>query len=188
MNWEELEESIKACQKCSLYETCTQKVIGEGPKNSKVVFVGEAPGREEDLTGKPFVGRAGKLLNSILDKIGLPRSEVYITNIVKCRPPNNRDPTDNEKALCSPWLDIQLSLMKPKVIVALGRHSGGYLLEKYGVKKKPSQVRGELLPFSTLFGKQYLMVAYHPAAALYNPSLREEIEEQLKKVKEVIKN
>ena len=184
MNWQELEESIKACAKCSLNELCTQKVIGDGPNNASIVFIGEAPGKEEDLTGKPFVGRAGKVLTQTLNQICLSRESVYITNIVKCRPPNNRDPTEQEKATCSPWLDIQLNLIKPKVIIALGRHSGAYLLAKYNIDKKPAEVRGQLIPINTLYGKTHIMIAYHPAATLYNPNLRETFKQQLLKVKE----
>ncbi len=185
--WAELEKAIEACKKCPLHKTRTRPVVGEGPLNAKIMFIGEAPGREEDLTGRPFVGRAGKVLTEVLESLGIKREDVFIGNIVKCRPPNNRDPTDKEKALCSPWLDMQISIIKPKILVALGRHSGAYLVEKYRLAKDVREVRGKLLSVSTLFGKTYILITYHPAALLYNPRLRAPFEAHLKQILHVVK-
>ncbi len=181
MDLKELEEKIRSCTKCPLHETRTNAVPGEGPENAKIMLVGEAPGRFEDMQGRPFVGAAGKLLTEILSEVGIKREEVYITNIVKCRPPNNRDPTDEEIAKCSPYLDLQISIIRPKLIIALGRHSGKYLIEKFGGKfTKISAIHGKIFHFTTIFGDFYLMPTYHPAAAIYNKELRSSIVEDIR--------
>ncbi len=178
----ELEERIKNCTKCPLSQYRTHAVPGDGPKDAKIMLVGEAPGRFEDMQGKPFVGAAGKLLTSILEEVGINRKDVFITNVVKCRPPNNRDPTDEEIAKCSPYLDLQISLIRPKLIIALGRHSGKYLVDKFGGKfTKISAMHGKLFHFTTIFGDFYLMPTYHPAAAIYNKELRKSIVEDIKR-------
>ncbi len=180
MDLHEIEEKIRNCTNCPLHKTRTNAVPGEGPANAKIMLVGEAPGRFEDIQGRPFVGAAGKLLTKILSEVGINRDEVYITNVVKCRPPNNRDPTDEEIAKCSPYLDLQIAAIKPKLIIALGRHSGKYLIEKFGGKfGKISAIHGKLFHFSTLFGSFYLMATYHPAAAIYNKSLYSSIVEDI---------
>ena len=182
MELKEIEEKIKSCTKCKLHEYRTNAVPGDGPENAKIMLVGEAPGRFEDIQGKPFVGAAGKLLNEILNEVGIKREDVYITNIVKCRPPNNRDPTDEEITKCSPYLDLQISTIRPKLIIGLGRHSSKYLVEKFGAKfTRISAVHGKLFHFTTIFGDFYVMPSYHPAAAIYNKSLRSSIVEDLKR-------
>ena len=156
---------IKDCQKCPLGSTRTNFVFGAGNPNAEVVFVGEAPGRDEDLQGEPFVGRAGQLLNKVLESISLSRESVYICNILKCRPPENRDPTSQETATCIPYLEQQLRIIHPKVIVALGRVAAQYLLNTTA-------------PIGRLRGKTYkrgqsiLLVTYHTAALLRNPNLK----------------
>lgn len=144
----------------------TQLVFGSGSVDADLVFIGEAPGKKEDLTGEPFVGAAGKFLNEMLAMIGLERKDIYITNIVKYRPPNNRDPMPEEKKAFLPYLQKQLEIIKPKLIVTLGRHSMDALLLP-GLKI--SQVHGEPLQHK---GKVFLPL-YHPAAALYNGGLRQ---------------
>lgn len=169
---------IKNCS-CELRKTATQAVPGEGNAESLVVFVGEAPGKNEDLKGKPFIGAAGKFLDEMLDKIGMKRSDVYITNIVKYRPPNNRDPLPEEKEACNEWLINQLKLISPKLIVFLGRHS----MLRFFPNEKISNIHGKLLIKNTKeLGKQAFMPLYHPAAALYNGGMRETLIKDFKKI------
>ena len=166
-------------------------VIGEGSLDAKIVFVGEAPGKTEAMTGKPFCGAAGKFLSVLLESIGLTREQVYITNIVKDRPPENRDPTPEEIALYSPFLDMQVQIIQPKVIVTLGRHSMGYVLPRYDLDSDLdaiSKIHGKT--FETVYFDETntpqpvtVVTLYHPAAALYNGGMRD----TLKKDFEVLK-
>ncbi|MCD6139481.1 MAG: uracil-DNA glycosylase [Thermococcus sp.] len=182
-----LEEKIIKCRKCPLGELRTNAVPGSGSYESKVMFVGEGPGYWEDQKGLPFVGRAGKVLDELLESIGLTRDKVYITNIVKCRPPNNRDPTEEEIKACSPYLDMQIDLIRPKIIVPLGRHSMAYILRKFGFDPGPiSKIHGKTFEARTLFGKIVIMPIYHPAVALYRPQLKEELQQDFKKLKELL--
>ncbi|WP_297416733.1 type-4 uracil-DNA glycosylase [Thermococcus sp.] len=182
-----LEEKIRTCQKCPLGQLRTNAVPGAGSYNAKVMFVGEAPGYWEDQKSLPFVGRAGKVLDELLSEVGLNRGDVYITNIVKCRPPENRDPTEEEIKACSPYLDIQIDIIRPKVIVPLGRHSMGYILKKFGFEPEPiSKVHGKTFEAHTLFGKIVIMPSYHPAAALYRPQIKKELRKDFMKLRELI--
>lgn len=171
-------EEVRSCKRCGLWRGRTNPVPGEGSANPLVMFVGEAPGRNEDLQGRPFVGAAGKLLDSLLAGIGLSRREVFIGNILKCRPPNNRDPLPSEIEACTPFLDRQIEVLKPKIIVALGRFSAGYLLSKAGLKpgSLPS-IRGRIMKVNLLGLSLSFMATFHPAAALYNPKLKKALEE-----------
>jgi uracil-DNA glycosylase len=146
-------------------ETCTQLVPGEGPATASVVIVGEAPGAREDQQGRPFVGNAGRLLDSLLAEAGMQRDDVYITNVVKARPPNNRDPKPAEVAHHWPWLEQQLKLIKPALLVPLGRHA----LARFAPDAKISEAHGTVVEAD---GRR-LFPLYHPAAALHNPKLRE---------------
>ena len=165
-----LNQKIKACRMCRLCEGATQAVPGVGNPHADIMFVGEAPGRDEDIKGEPFVGAAGKFLNLMLEKIGLQRSDVFIANVVKHRPPENRDPLPDEIEACYPYLKQQIMLIKPKIIATLGRHAMGLFLpglkisEAHGKPKRAKGVNGE---------KQVYLPLYHPASALYNPGLRE---------------
>ncbi|CUX78471.1 Uracil-DNA glycosylase, family 4 [Thermococcus chitonophagus] len=182
-----LEEKIRNCRKCPLWQLRTNPVPGAGSYDAKVMLVGEAPGYWEDQQGLPFVGKAGKVLDELLASIGLSRGEVYITNIVKCRPPNNRDPTEEEIKACSPYLDAQIDIIKPKVIVTLGRFSTSYILKKFGFTVEGiSKIHGKVFEARTLFGKVYIIPMYHPAVALYRPQLREELKEDFKKLRELL--
>jgi DNA polymerase len=180
-SWESLVQEIKRCEKCPLYKYRKNPVPGEGDTTSPVLFVGEAPGRTEDETGRPFVGAAGQYLTQLLSMIGVERSRVYITNVVKCRPPGNRDPTEEEIQACSEYLVRQIKLLKPKAVIALGRHSGRFLYKLAGLNwtsmtKEHGRVRAvEILGF-----KVKLVATYHPASGLYNPGLKEDIEEDFK--------
>jgi len=145
--------------------TCTNLVPGEGNPRAEVVVVGEAPGRNEDETGRPFVGAAGKLLDQVLAEAGLQRGDVFITNVVKARPPGNRDPKAPEVAHHLPWLEQQLALVRPRVVIPLGRHA----LSHFAPGQKISEVHGQLV----VDGDRRLVPWLHPAAALYNTALRE---------------
>lgn len=173
----ELINEILNCKKCPLWRTRTNAVPGEGSLNTDIMFIGEAPGRNEDLQGRPFVGAAGKLLTELISKIGLQRSEVYITNVVKCRPPGNRDPTPEEIKACSPYLDKQIQIIKPKIIITLGRHSTKYILSKANIKVNSiTKVHGKVFRLNIYNMHIKVIPTYHPAAALYNPRIRSILE------------
>ncbi len=160
MNWDDLKSAVSVCIACPLSQTRTQTVFGTGDKNADWLFVGEGPGAREDATGEPFVGQAGKLLDQMLAAIGLKREhQVYITNIVKCRPPNNRNPTSNEARQCEPYLTRQIALIKPKLIVALGKVAAQNLLKR---EDSISSLRGKVHDYSGI----PLIVTYHPAYLL----------------------
>ena len=170
--------AVSACVECSLSETRNRAVPGEGPTNAQILFVGEAPGYNEDIQGEPFVGRAGMFLNELLKSVQLERGEVFITNIVKCRPPNNRDPEATEIAACKKYLDKQIELLEPKIIVTLGKHSLNKFLpgQKIGLHHGKSQV----------VDGQIILPLYHPAAALHNGSLRNVILNDFKEVRKAL--
>lgn len=176
------EKWFTACT-CELKKTATQPVPGDGNAESKIVFIGEAPGKDEDLQGRPFVGRAGKFLAEMLGEIKLKREDIYITNIVKYRPPNNRDPLPEEISACKDWLAEELELIAPELIIFLGRHA----MNHFFPLEKISQVHGKLLikTFSKL-GRQHFFALYHPAAALYNGGMRETLIEDFKKIPKVL--
>jgi DNA polymerase len=177
-----ISEEIEACSKCPLHLTRRRTVPGEGNPNAEVMLIGEAPGEVEDETGRPFVGAAGKLLNSLLQDIGVDRSSLYITNVVKCRPPNNRDPTDEEINACKPYLIRQIAVVRPRRIVTLGRHSTRVILGLGGLRvSEISRVRGRVFKVAIAGVEVEVYPTYHPAAALYNPSLRGVLKEDLAK-------
>lgn len=184
MKLEELDKKMKACKACELSKTRTTVVPGEGSPQAKIMFIGEGPGKNEDLQGRPFVGAAGKFLNQLLESINLKREDVYIANVVKCRPPNNRDPKPEEAETCWPWLEKQIKTIKPKIIIPLGRHSLQRFIPEAGI----SQYHGRALrkEFKEL-GKLVFFPCYHPAAALYNGSLRSVLEKDFKKIPKLIK-
>ena len=171
---------LKECN-CELKKTATQGVPGYGNANSEVVFIGEAPGRDEDREGKPFVGAAGKFLNEMLSGIGWSRESVYITNVVKYRPPGNRDPLPEEVESCAKWLEEELQIIKPKLIVFLGRHA----LEHFFPNERISQVHGKILKKKTKIGNTFFAL-YHPAAALHNGSMRDVLIDDFKKLPKVL--
>jgi len=161
-------------------------VLGEGSHDAYAIFVGEAPGKNEAQTGRPFCGRAGALLDELLLSISLPRENVYITNIVKDRPPENRDPTPEEIKFYAPFLDRQLSIIKPHVIVTLGRFSMEYIMTRYGLARRLGSIgaiHGELFIATLPYGKVLLMPMYHPAASIYNKGTKKYLEEDFKKLK-----
>ncbi len=174
----ELNNLINTCTKCSLGHLRKNFVFGVGNPQAEVVVVGEAPGADEDEQGEPFVGRAGQLLNKMLESIGLNRNEVYIANILKCRPPNNRRPTDKEISECEPYLQKQIELIKPKIILALGLTAVSSLLK---MDFKMSEIRGNILDYR---GTK-MLITYHPAALLRNPAWKRAAWEDLKLLKEI---
>ena len=179
---------IHTCARCKLRATCRLPVPGDGNFSAPVLFVGEAPGAQEDVANKPFVGRSGKLLTGILEGLGMVRDrDYYISNIVKCRPPENRDPTPEEITACSPWLVEQIRTMKPKVIVTLGRFSFSFLVpgkqisQARGTTYRIRAVAGQLLENSPL-----VLACYHPAVALYDPRKKQTIIDDLAKLPKLI--
>lgn len=173
LNWEELEQTCQQCQKCSLGQTRTNLVFGDGSREAEVLFVGEGPGEQEDLSGVPFVGRGGKLLDDMLGAIGLDRRNIYIANIVKCRPPHNRDPLTVEEDACIGYLRNQVSLLRPKIIVCLGRIAAQRII---GGAFKISRDHGKWQEKSGVL----MMALYHPAALLRDPRRRPETFDDLK--------
>ena len=180
--WDELKEVCLACRKCRLAETRTNVVFGDGNPASPILFIGEGPGEQEDLSGIPFVGRAGKLLDSMLGTIGLDRGKVYIANIVKCRPPQNRDPLPDEQEACIPYLRAQTALIRPKFIVCLGRIAAMKIISP---DFHISQDHGKWFDRKGV----RMMALYHPAALLRDPRRKTEtlpdllaIEEELQKL------
>ncbi len=164
-------------------------VIGEGSHDARVMFIGEAPGRTEAATGRPFAGAAGKLLDELLASIGVPRASVYITNVVKDRPPQNRDPLPEEISLYAPFLDRQIAIIQPKIIVLLGRHSMAAILEKFGLDAMIgpiSRLHGTVLDAEAPDGKITIIPMYHPAAALYNPELKQELLKDFQTLKKLL--
>jgi uracil-DNA glycosylase family 4 len=169
-----IETEVKACRKCGLWKSRKNPVAGEGNPHAAVMFIGEAPGYWEDVRGRPFVGAAGKLLDEMLSRIGLSRSEVYIGNILKCRPPENRDPLPIEVKACTPFLDRQIQIIEPRLIVTLGRHSTSYILSKAGFKDVEgiTRLRGRVYRADVLGLRVSVIPMYHPAAALYSAKYR----------------
>ncbi len=189
----ELVEEILSCKKCPLHKTRKKPVPGEGKVPSDLMLVGEAPGRKEDEEGRPFVGNAGKLLTRCLLRIGISRSNVYITNIVKCRPPNNRTPTREEISSCIHYLVRQINIVRPKVIVALGSVAATYLCTRYFPTLNPrpisiTRVRGTV--FTSRLGDHVYRVVptFHPAAILRRRGLEDLFVQDLLKAKELLKN
>jgi len=175
---EQLCDQIRTCQKCRLGLRRTHAVPGEGPSSPSIMFVGEAPGYHEDQQGRPFVGAAGNYLDELLGMIGLSRADVYIANVIKCRPPDNRDPQPDEIEACQPYLEQQIALLQPKIIVTLGRFSmrlafaGATISRVHGTPKRI----GDIVYFPM----------FHPAAALHQPRYRSLIEQDIKKLPEIL--
>ncbi|MBP1746195.1 MAG: dpo [Deltaproteobacteria bacterium] len=175
-----LQKTVKGCRKCPLAETRNNVVFGEGNNNAKLMFIGEAPGEEEDVQGRPFVGKAGKLLDQLIERIGLRRENVYICNVLKCRPPNNRDPEEKEIASCKDYLLSQLELIKPKIICTLGRHAYNTLFD---VNEKITKVRGSLKDYKGTM----LLPTYHPSFLLRNQDKIKEAWEDMERLKQLLK-
>ncbi len=174
----ELYEQIRNCTQCALHRSRTKVVPGEGPEGAEIMFIGEAPGFHEDRQGRPFVGAAGNFLDELLEMIGLTREEVYICNVLKCRPPQNRDPQSDEIEACRPYLDRQIELIRPKMVVALGRFS----MARWFPDARISRIHGQ----PRKIGARLYYPMYHPAAALHQPSLRRAVEEDMRRIPDLI--
>jgi uracil-DNA glycosylase len=180
----ELYKQTKDCCKCVLRGTCHQVVPGEGSAEAKIMFIGEGPGQKEDELGRPFVGAAGKFLDEMLGIINLKREDVYIANVVKCRPPANRDPLPEEAQACWPWLLEQIKTIDPKLIVTLGKHS----MERFFPTMRISQIHGKAMRKNiSEIGPKVFYALYHPAAALYNGSMRAVLISDFKKIPKILK-
>lgn len=182
-----LSNAVKNCKNCSLYKTRKNAVVGAGSLDAKILFIGEAPGRNEDIQGIPFVGRAGNILDELLDSIALKRDDIYIANILKCRPPDNRNPLKSEIDVCTRYLESQIEIIQPKIICPLGNFAASYILEKYGIESdKISRTHGRLFNVNTLYGKIRIIPLYHPAVATYNPNSKGGLLEGFKTIKRAI--
>jgi len=175
-------EEVKNCQKCPLYKTANKSVPGGPNPNAEIVFIGEAPGYWEDQKGIPFCGAAGKLLDQLLLMINLRRKDVFIGNILKHRPPNNRDPSPEEITACTPYLKRQLLIMKPKLVITLGRFAMNYFIPNVYISRVHGNLKRVLWENLTLS----IFPLYHPAAALRNGRVKEELKEDFKKIPEII--
>ena len=174
VGWEELRPMVAGCKRCGLRQGCTQTVFGVGNPEAQWLIIGEAPGADEDRQGEPFVGRAGQLLNAMLRAIGLQREEVFIANILKCRPPNNRDPKPEEAAACEPYLKRQIQLIKPRIILAVGRVAGQNLLK---TATPIGQMRGKVYTYGE--ERIPIVVTYHPAYLLRSPREKRKVWQDL---------
>lgn len=183
IQWPALETAIQSCHQCLLGDSCTRKVPGKGNQQADVLIIGEAPGHEEDQQGKPFVGRAGQLLDRMLMAIEVDPQQVYITNILKCRPPNNRDPRVEEIQSCSQFLQAQIQLVKPRVIFSVGRISAQSLLQEQAPLGRLRD-RQHILPGSDI----PLLVTYHPAYLLRNPVEKAKVWQDLKSLKRLLQH
>lgn len=174
-NWETLKNECLNCRRCGLCETRHHVVFGVGPQDAEILFIGEGPGEQEDLKGEPFVGRGGKLLDDMLELIDLDRTKIYIGNMVKCRPPKNRDPLETEQMACAEWLQRQIALLQPKIIVCLGRISAmKFIKPDFRITKEHGQ-------WFDIDGRR-VMALYHPAALLRDPNKRPETFDDLKRL------
>ncbi len=179
--WTELQASVAGCMRCPLHQSRTQTVFGVGNRDADWMIIGEAPGAEEDRRGEPFVGRAGKLLDEMLRAVGLDRSTVFITNILKCRPPSNRDPAADEAAACRGYLERQIELIKPRLILAVGRIAAQQLLH---TDSPLGRLRGRA--YSLNNGQVPLVVTYHPAYLLRSPSQKRKVWEDLCLARQIV--
>ena len=177
-NWVKLEKKVSNCKNCELHKTRTQTVFGCGNEQSDWLFIGEAPGKDEDLKGEPFVGRAGRLLNEVIFSLGLKREEVYIANILKCRPPNNRDPSQDEIQSCTTYLEQQIKMISPKIIIAVGRVAAQHLLN---TDLTMAKLRGTVHSYGS--ESIPLITIYHPAYLLRSPSKKYKVWSDLQVVK-----
>lgn len=177
VDWETLESACAACQKCRLWETRTHVVVGRGSKNAKIMFVGEGPGRQEDETGVPFVGAAGQLLDRMLNAAGFREDQYYIANVVKCRPPGNRDPHDDEQAACLNYLRYQFMLIRPKILVCLGRISAQALIDP---DFRITRQRGQWVERKGCF----MMATYHPSALLRDATKKRPAWEDMQSIRD----
>jgi DNA polymerase len=181
---EAVASEVKACRRCGLWKTRRNAVPGDGSPEAKIMFVGEAPGYWEDVKGKPFVGAAGKFLDSLLAEAGLSRSQVFIGNVLKCRPPGNREPAQSEIEACTPFLDRQILALQPKLIVTLGNYSTAYIFSKVGIAFKGiTEARGKFYQANVLGLAVTVFPTLHPAAGLYSAKYKQLLIEDFRLLK-----
>jgi len=187
MKLEDIKTNVLQCQLCNLYKTKTKYVFGEGSETTPVVFVGEAPGAQEDKTGRPFIGRAGKIFDDLLKSIEMQREGIYVANVLKCRPPKNRSPSKMEIEACTPYLRKQLNVIKPKLVCPMGNFATEFILKFYGLEselKGISKLHGKKFKIKNLFEEIIVIPLYHPAVATYNPDMMKILLEDIKLVKD----
>jgi len=181
-----IKDEVIGCKKCSLSKTRTLPVIGQGDHNAKIMFIGEAPGLNEDKTGVPFCGQSGNILTELLNSIGLQRENVYICNILKCRPPGNRNPQADEIKACVSYLESQIETIKPKIIGALGNYAVSHILKQYNLDDQIqgiSKIRGKIFEARASFGKIRIIPLYHPAVVVYNANMKDILKKDFKILK-----
>lgn len=178
-----INELVSKCERCALYKTKTKDVPGIGSVDAEVMFIGEAPGKDEDARGEPFVGRAGQLLTELIESLGWQRKDVYIANVLKHRPPANRDPLPEEAEMCWPYLKAQIKIIDPKLIVFLGRHA----MNRFYPTLKISECHGKAFRKDFNGRKQVFLALYHPAVALYNGNMKKTLQEDFSKIPKILK-
>jgi len=169
-----ISKDVFSCKKCGLYKERMNPVPGAGNPKAEIIFVGEAPGANEDMRGIPFCGAAGRVLDRLLEKAGIRREDIYITNILKCRPPENRNPREEEIKACVPYLERQMAIIKPRIICCLGNFAVSYIMRKFGLGNKIrgiSKIHGKIFSVQTLFDSIEIIPFYHPAVAIYNVNM-----------------
>jgi len=189
-----IKDEVLNCKKCPLYQERSKNkfypVIGEGNHQARIMFVGEAPGLNEAKTGRPFCGASGKILDELLESVDIKREDVYIANILKDRPPQNRDPQPEEIKACTPYLERQIDIIKPEIICPLGRYSMKFLMEKFGLENQIegiSKIHGKIFKSQNLLQNVIIIPFYHPAVAAYNPNMKKVLKEDFKVLKTIIK-
>ncbi len=182
----QIKKRVVNCQKCSLYQTRNYPVVGQGNHNAQFLFIGEAPGKNEDQTGRPFCGRSGQILDELLASINLNREDIYICNILKCRPPGNRDPQTMEIKQCSPYLTEQIKIIGPQVICSLGRFAMDFLITNFASasdRRSISENHGRVLELEINSQKIVFIPLYHPAVAVYNSNMKESLKNDFQVLK-----
>ncbi len=186
----QIKDEVIECQRCALYKTRTLPVVGQGSHWAKAMFIGEAPGANEDRTGIPFCGSAGKILDELFNLIGCKREDAYICNILKCRPPNNRDPLPEEKTACVHYLKKQIEAVKPKVICPMGNHATTFLLAEFGLSNEItgiSKIHGKVFEAKASFGRLKIIPLYHPAVVVYNANTKDVLKKDFGILKKFLK-
>jgi len=175
MALKEIRDIVLKCKRCKLHETKKNYVFGDGDENTDILFISEAPGALEDKSGRMFVGRSGGVFDELLASINLSRGDIFVTNILKCRPPLNRNPKTNEIEACIPFLNMQINNIKPKIICTMGNYATQFIMKKYGLNTKIegiSKIHGKVFSVSGLFGSIKIVPLYHPAVGTYNPETK----------------
>ena len=183
-----IEQEVRNCKKCGLWRTRNKPLVGDGPVNAEILVVGESPGYYEDLEGKAFVGEAGKILDQLLRLINLKRDEIYITNILKCHPPKNHNPGRHEIDSCINYLYKQINIIKPKIIITLGKYASKEVFEKFNLQfSRISELHGKVFEAETNFGKVKIIPLYHPAVACYHNDMLNVIKDDFRKLGNILK-